>query len=168
LRRTSLNPKLLAHIEHYSQAHRTPWNKALHFVGIPIIAIGLFGLLSQISLRIGAPRAAFEPNLGWIVLLVFAVHYVCWDWRAAIGPIVALSLCYACGSELSAWILAPMLLVGVVLHVIGHFRFEHKPPSLLSAPVAVIEAPAWLLAVWLGWKPASPGSQVPGEPSIPS
>jgi uncharacterized membrane protein YGL010W len=51
------------------------------------------------------------------------------------------------------WYTAVLFAVGATLHTIGHTFFEHKPPSIFSNPIAVVEAPAWLIAIVIGWRP---------------
>ena len=76
--------------------------------------------------------------------------YVWLDWRIGSLVIALFCGCYVAGSGLSADLLAALIAVGVAAHVLGHYGFEGKPPALLSNPMAVLEAPAWLVLTWSG------------------
>ena len=45
-----MTPVLQAHFSDYSAFHRTPGNKACHYVGIPMIVLSLFALLARVPL----------------------------------------------------------------------------------------------------------------------
>src|SRR5262249_46860854 len=94
--------------------------------------------------------AALRPNLAWVVLFVAALWHLKRDWIMGCLTFALLCACYAVGSMLSSQLLLPLLGVGITAHAVGHYVFERKPPLVFSAPVAVLEAPAWLLAVWTG------------------
>jgi uncharacterized membrane protein YGL010W len=138
---------LQAHVGAYAESHRTPVNKALHYVGIPLAAIGILGLLAKVPLP-GFTYSTWYPDSSWLALTVAGVWYIYNDWKTGLVPLAALMSCYAIGTLLHGWILIAMSALAVVFHVIGHYAFEGKPPALLSRPVALLEAPAWLLATW--------------------
>jgi uncharacterized membrane protein YGL010W len=150
MRRPSLTTRLRPYVEDYAHSHRTPVNKALHFLGIPLLTVASLGLLSRLALPTGAEVAALEPNAAWAVLLGAGAWYVLLDWRTGLLTLTALAGCYAAGTFLTAGVLAGLFGAGVVAHVVGHYGFEGKPPALLSNPAAVLEAPLWLLATWTG------------------
>ena len=150
MQRPSLTPRMRPYVEHYARSHRTPVNKALHFAGIPLLAVGSLGLLSKLGLESGVGVAALEPNAAWAVLLGAGVWYVLLDWRTGLLALTGLAGCYAAGTLLTAGALACVFGAGLAAHVIGHYGFEGKPPALFSNPVAVFEAPLWLLATWTG------------------
>jgi hypothetical protein len=64
--------------------------------------------------------------------------------------------CYLLSSVLTTGLLCAILGAGVVAHIVGHYGFEHKPPALLSRPIAVLEAPVWLLATCAGLTAGQP------------
>jgi uncharacterized membrane protein YGL010W len=146
----SPHPSWMSHVEGYAKSHGTPINKLLHFLGIPLLAIALLGLLSKLSLQQDGQPPALQPNAAWVVLLGLGFWYLWLDWRMGIPTIVLLVGCYVLGSWLSLAMLLALFGAGAGAHLIGHYGFEGKPPALLSRPVAVLEAPAWLLSIWIG------------------
>ena len=141
-----LSYKLQSHIRLYTESHQAPVNKFLHFVGIPLLLVASLGLLSRISAAQGALPSILQPNAAWIVLLAASVWYMWQDWRSALLMILPILGCYAVGTMLTAEILGGLACVGIAAHMVGHYGFEGKPPSLLTRPVAILEAPAWLLS----------------------
>ena len=146
-----LGPQLSRHVDKYSESHRTPINKKLHYVGIPLAAVSTLGLLSKIAWSGVEVDPWLRPNLA-MLLLVGAGGWYMW-WRPLVGLLLFLVGVggYLVGSMLSVWTLVGMAAVGVVCHFIGHYAFEGKPPQLLTRPVSIIEAPIWLLATLFGW-----------------
>src|SRR5262245_32869705 len=121
--RSSPDPRWQAHVESYAQSHRTRINKLLHFLGIPLIAIALLGLLSKLSVNAEEVMPALRPNAAWVAMLGVGLWYVWLDWKMAILPIMLLVGCYVIGSLLSAGLLAVLLGTGAVAHLVGHFGF---------------------------------------------
>jgi uncharacterized membrane protein YGL010W len=152
-----LEPELKAHVENYAHSHATPVNKALHFLGIPVLMIALLGLIAKVGYDRNA-MPLLQPNLAWPILLFASAWYLRIDRRIGLLSALALIPCYALGCYLSLSILLALLALGIVLHLVGHYGFEGKPPALLSNPIAILEAPPWLLATWAGWKALPPSN----------
>jgi uncharacterized membrane protein YGL010W len=150
LLRLSPTPRLQAHVDRYGQSHRTRPNQILHFIGIPILLVSSLGLLAKVPFPTSGEGAVLQPDAAWVVLLVAGLWYFWVDWR--IAPLVTALFVggYLLGGALTLGPLAALFAAGVVAHVVGHFVFEGKPPALLTRPVAILEAPVWLLAVWIG------------------
>lgn len=154
----SLSPRLRDHVEHYAASHRTAVNKALHFIGIPLLLISSYGLLAKLAMPVTDGNPALQPNLAWAALLVAAYWYLRADGIVGILTLGVVTACYALGSNLGAVALAAMFGAGALLHMVGHYGFEGKPPAFFERPMAVLEAPAWLIACWGGWEPTEPSS----------
>ena len=72
-------------LDAYSESHRHPRNKLLHWIGIPLIAFSLFGLLSLVS------ASGEYMNLATL-LVVGSLLYICssrrdwpWAWPSSSG-----------------------------------------------------------------------------------
>jgi uncharacterized membrane protein YGL010W len=137
---TSLAPALRVHVERYAESHRHPVNRALHAVGIPLLAVASLGLLSRVR-----PFASAGPDAGRLALAAAGVWYLGRDPAAGGAALAALAAGYAVGRRLPPRHLATMLAAGAAIHAVGHYRFEGKPPAVFTRPVAVLEAPVWLL-----------------------
>jgi uncharacterized membrane protein YGL010W len=150
MRRLPFGPRLLKRVEKYGNFHRTPINRALHFAGIPLLGIASLGLLCRASLPLGIGTPALEPNLAWPALVFAAAWYLWIDGAASLFALAVVVLCYAIGSVLPIGVLLGMFTAGTVLHFIGHFGFEGKPPATFSDLRSVLDAPAWLVFVLVG------------------
>ena len=156
-----LSRALLDHVCRYGESHQSRGNKALHFVGIPLLLVASLGLLSKLALPGLAEWPAVRPNAAWLILLL-AVAWYAWQDRR-MGLLVGSTMIggYAVGTPLPIAVLAGLFGTGVVAHVVGHYGFERKPPAFLSRPVAVLEAPAWLLSTLAGLQPEQVCQQPP-------
>lgn len=139
-----------SHVEHYGAAHRARVNQILHFVGIPVLLISSLGLLSKASLPLDWTVPALRPNAAWVVLLGAGGWYLWQDWKVGALLTAAFAGCYVLGSGLTAGLLTALFGAGVAAHAVGHYAFEGKAPAVFSSPVALLEAPAWLLSTWAG------------------
>lgn len=137
------------HIEAYGQSHRNRVNQALHSLGIPAAAIAVLGLMSKLRVR-DWEIAGFRPDAAWAAVFIAGIWYLWCDWRMGLLPFVGLIACYLVGQFLDPWILVSLLVAAALLHIVGHYGFEGKPPALLSRPIAILEAPAWLIALFAG------------------
>jgi uncharacterized membrane protein YGL010W len=153
MQRSALSPELRGYVDRYGQSHRHPVNKALHFLGIPVLAVSSLGLLAQLAVPLSDVPRALQPNAAWLVLLGASAWYLLLDRRVGLCAAAGLVACYAVSSALPLMVLLGLFAAGVVAHVIGHYGFEGKPPALFKSPVAVLEAPAWLLSTWAGIYP---------------
>jgi uncharacterized membrane protein YGL010W len=151
--RVVLSRALTSHVCRYAESHQTRVNKALHFVGIPLLLVASLGLLSKLALPGSAEWPALRPNAAWLLLL-FAVAWYAWQDRR-MGLLVGSAMVggYAVGTPLPVGVLAGLFGTGIVVHAVGHYGFEGKPPAVLSRPIAVLEAPVWLLSTWAGLHP---------------
>ena len=140
-----LTARVRQHVERYDESHRTPGNRTLHFLGIPLLLVGALGLLSKVAVPMSV-WPLFRPNLAWIALLG------CVSWSIWLGGrIGVLSVAiylggYVLGSNLEVPHLVAIIAVGSIAHLVGHYPIERRPPAVLSRPVAVLEALPWFLA----------------------
>lgn len=129
-----MTPELWDRVAEYGESHRTPVNRFLHILGIPLLGIGSLGLLCQLAVPVGAGTAALEPNAGQLALLVALGWYLYFGRWSALPAFLLVVLCYAVGSVLSAWLLVGLWLTGALLHVVGHFGFEGQDAGHLPRP----------------------------------
>jgi Predicted membrane protein len=150
-----LGPQLARHVAKYNESHRNAVNRALHFAGIPLAAIATLGLLSRAAWPAFDVQPWLQPNLAMVVLAVAGGRYLWCNLLAGLILLATGTAGYVLATQLPpAWLLG-MAVASVVCHYIGHYGFEGKPPQLLTRPVAVIEAPVWLMAMFVGLRPSS-------------
>jgi uncharacterized membrane protein YGL010W len=149
-----VTPELRVRVAEYGASHRSPVNRVLHLIGIPLLGVATLGLLCQLAIPAGVGTAALEPNAGQVALLVALGWYLYFGRLKALLAFAFVLVCYAVGSLLSAWVLAGLWLLGAAAHLVGHFGFEGKPPATLRDPRSVLEAPVWLLGLLTGTLPS--------------
>ena len=121
----------------YSESHRNPANKAIHWVCVPLITWSVLALLWAWS-----PIAAY-------VLIGIALVFYAW-----LSPVIAIGML-----GVSVVLLYPLTLLGpntlavavavFVLAWIGQFighKIEGKKPSFFEDIKFLLIGPAWLLA----------------------
>jgi len=121
----------------YSESHRNPTNKAIHWVCVPLVTWSVLALLWAWS-----PIAAY-------VLIGIALVFYAW-----LSPVIAIGML-----GVTVVLLYPLTLLGpntlavavavFVLAWIGQFighKIEGKKPSFLEDIKFLLIGPAWLLA----------------------
>src|SRR5438045_4147781 len=98
--RPPLTPAMRSHVSQYNESHRTPVNRALHFIGIPLFVVATLGLFSKLTWSDSEGPATLQPNAGWIALLMACAVSLWWDWRTGLLATVVYAAGYALGSTL--------------------------------------------------------------------
>lgn len=147
-RMTTQAAQLLAE---YSADHQDPFNRLMHSICVPLIAIALFGLLWAIP--VPGAFIKFSPwlNFGAVALLGLNVYYLRLAPRLGIGMLVAALLV----APLLAWLAAlpvPLWLTSLVVFTvgwigqfIGHY-VEGRRPSFFRDLRFLLIGPLWVLA----------------------
>ena len=141
----------------YAAYHRDSRNIATHFVGIPMIVLGITVLLA---------RAAWDwhgvpVNLAVVCAALSCAYYLRLDLRygavmtALLGAAVAVSLEVA-ALPFAAWLSAGigLFVVGWVFQFVGHV-FEGRKPAFVDDLMGLIIGPLFVLAeagFLLGWR----------------
>ncbi len=128
----------------YGDHHRNRLNKLTHFVGIPTIALALFGLGSKIELFRLPNGMRFD--LGVALAIALVAVYLAWHRGLALGIGLLFVPLYLAGSALPAAWLWPILAVGVALQYLGHFVFEGRAPAFHRNLVHTLVGPLWVAA----------------------
>lgn len=130
----------------YSDSHRHPVNKRLHWLCVPPIVITVFGFLRALPVGDGLVNAATVTGL------LTLIYYALLSWRLMLGlvPVTAavLLLVDASHAALGPWHL-PLMFGIFVLAWIGQFvghRVEGKKPSFFKDVQFLMIGPLWLLA----------------------
>jgi uncharacterized membrane protein YGL010W len=139
---------LVDQLSNYAKYHRDRRNIATHFVGIPMIVMGIDALLARPSIEV----------IGWsitpalLVTIVTVGYYLALDRRLGVVMGAALSLTLCVGSvvasqSLGLWLLGSGVLFigGWIIQFIGH-AFEGKKPAFADDLVGLVIGPLFVVA----------------------
>lgn len=138
-------------LQEYSESHRDPTNKTLHWICVPIIVVSLIGLLW--SVPVPAPWREISPLLNWgsMFLAASVVYYLAMSWSLALGMalFVGLVVWSIVGLQNLPWPLWGVCLALFVAAWIGQFighRYEGRRPSFFKDIQFLMIGPLWLLS----------------------
>jgi uncharacterized membrane protein YGL010W len=139
---------LEAHLSSYAEYHRDRRNIATHFVGIPMIVLGIEALLARPSIGLGG--VPLSPAL--LVTLGGVGFYLALDRRFGLAMAALTSLALWFGVFLAAQPLAVWLagalglfLVGWVIQFVGH-AYEGRKPAFVDDLVGLLVGPLFIVA----------------------
>ena len=150
----NLKPALESYFKDYASYHRTPGNKALHMVGIPLIATTLFGLLSHLTIGGwgGSPEAVLRLDAGLILWAGATAFYLFLDWRVAVPfALFALGM-YFLGRAIPTPALWAVFVLGWILQFVGHYHYEKKSPAFYKNVEHLLIGPLWVFAFITGFQ----------------
>ena len=139
-------------LQHYEETHSDLTYPAVYWAGVPMVVVGLVGLLWTLPI----PDEFFEisPLLNWgtVFLMASAVYYFIISVSLAIGMLPFL-LCVAgiqvsiADSEFSPLrVSIGLLLAGIICLFMGHRNQKSLLPVVRDLQLMMI-GPAWLLSV---------------------
>ncbi|WP_273456819.1 DUF962 domain-containing protein [Nevskia ramosa] len=130
----------------YSDSHRNPINKRLHWLCVPPIVLTAFGFLRAI------PVGDAQINAATVAGVLTLIYYSMLSWRLMLGlvPVVAivLSLVQISYAALGGWhlpLMAGIFVLAWIGQFIGH-QAEGKKPSFFKDIQFLMIGPLWLLA----------------------
>ncbi len=130
----------------YSDSHRNPVNKRLHWLCVPPIVLTVFGFLRAI------PGGDALINAATVAGVLTLVYYSLLSWRLMLGlvPVVAivLVLVQISYATLGSWhlpLMAGIFVLAWIGQFIGH-QAEGKKPSFFKDIQFLMIGPLWLLA----------------------
>lgn len=132
----------------YDRIHKHPVNRALHVAGVPLVMVGLTGLLSLLP---AARMFGHVLDPMWVGLAAGTTILGRYSWRFALGILAVLVAAYgaAAAAVTALGLYAPVIwvaaaLLGAALHMIGHrvferaaAQFDQHPEFLLAGPLAL-------------------------------
>jgi uncharacterized membrane protein YGL010W len=138
-------------LNEYGQSHQNDFNKAIHWICVPLIMFSLIGLLIHIPF-ISIPQMFF--NWGSVALLLALVYYFTLSYIMFLGfiPIAILilylnwNLIQVCNqNNCNSLILLVIIFIAAWIgQFIGH-KIEGRKPSFLKDLQFLLIGPAWLL-----------------------
>ena len=153
---TLLSPRLQKYFQDYASFHQTRGNRFSHALGIPLIVIGLLGMLGSYPLPLDIsplPQSFFMRLDGGTLLLIFgSLAYAFMDWKITIPFGFMLSGLYFLGRALPFHINVAACTVGWILQGVGHFVFEKKSPAFLKNLTHLLIGPLWVFTKTINYR----------------
>jgi uncharacterized membrane protein YGL010W len=147
---------LLIYYKDYEQFHQTKANKLTHLLGIPFVLFSLVGLLSFVTLWSPAADSLFKIDLGIILVLAGAAFSLKVDYKIGIPFTLYAYLNYLLARHVPLWPLVAIQVLGWVLQLVGHFKYEKKSPAFLTSLEHVFIGPMWILSWVIGYYQPTP------------
>ena len=139
---------LSAHLSQYAMYHRDPRNIATHLVGVPLITLSVFVLLSR-PLHVWHGLALTNACPVALAVLIF---YLRLDLRYALVMALLFGIglqlgCWAADLPLSLWLAVGLggFVLGWVIQIIGHV-YEGRKPAFLDDLSGLLIGPLFVLA----------------------
>lgn len=140
-------PRLNRYFSDYSKFHKTPGNKATHYIGITLIVLSLLGLLSQYGNFQPLGSTSLLRLDAAVGLLVLGLFWYLWlDWKIAIPFIFVLTGMYFIGRALPSHMNWILFIAGWILQGIGHYCFEKKSPAFFKNLTHLLIGPLWIFS----------------------
>jgi uncharacterized membrane protein YGL010W len=139
---------LTEHLSQYALYHRDQRNIKTHYIGIPLIILAIFSLLSLPLVSVAG--IMLTPAL--LLFIATALFYFRLDLRFGLVMLLFSGSCFAVATYLAAqpfavWLGCSLLLfvIGWVLQFIGHY-YEGKKPAFVDDIVGLFVGPLFVVA----------------------
>ena len=137
------------HLAQYAAYHQDRRNVATHFVGIPLIILGIVFALSTVSFAVGESNI----TLAWIVSLAACIYYLKLNLSYGILMLVLLMGACAWGADVasmdhSLWIALAAFIVGWIFQFVGHI-WEGRKPAFFDDLMGLLIGPLFVLYEFL-------------------
>ena len=119
----------------YGSYHADRRNRVCHAFGIPLIVLGIMGLLSLV--RLG------PVDLAALAAVAVLIYYAAIDLRGALLSLVVFALLYATAIHLTWQVNLAAFVLGWVFQLVGH-RFEGTKPKFLENLVYLLIGPLYI------------------------
>jgi uncharacterized membrane protein YGL010W len=130
----------------YENYHRNPRNKALHFLGVPLVTFALFVPMGWVRVELWGVTI----TLGALFSLAVLVYYFLIDFASAVGSffvfgallwVADVVACLPFSTSLIIFLVS--LLTGTAIQLLGHY-FEGRKPALLDNVFQIFTAPLFV------------------------
>ncbi len=135
----------------YSADHQNPFNRLMHSICVPLIAIALIGLLWAIPVPEALAPASPWVNFGTVALAGLTVYYLRLAPRLGFGMLLAALvvvplLAASARLPMPLWLTALVVFtLGWIGQFIGHY-VEGRRPSFFRDLRFLLIGPLWVLA----------------------
>lgn len=138
-----MTPALKAHFTDYAAHHGTPGNRLCHFIGIPLIVLCVFALLSKVPL---IPLGSFTLTVAEVLLVGVTLFALTLDAPLALVMFAVTALLLVPARLLPLLPTVGLFVFGWILQFIGHYVYEKRSPAFYDNLVHLLVGPLWILA----------------------
>ncbi len=131
--------------EDYQSHHHAAGNKYCHMAGIPLIILGLVGLVSVPVFRVGP----WPVEAALLLVLVTGLVYISLDWKLGSAMVGANLALYFAGRLLNWKVALAVFLLGWIFQFIGHGVYEKRRPAFYKNITHLLIGPLWVLNHWV-------------------
>lgn len=139
-----MTEEIKSKFEDYASYHTHKLNRVTHYIGIPLIAFSLIGLLAQVQF--------LGFDLGWVLCGIAFVFYYLADSNLALLFFPILLIFYYFSHSLPLNVLIAMHVAGWVSQYIGHLAFERKSPAFYKNIEHLLVGPVWIYSKLIKYK----------------
>ncbi len=125
----------------YQEHHRTSGNKYCHMAGIPLIILGLLGLLSIPLFRLGT----LTVDVALLLVLAMGIVYLWLDARLGAAMFVATLVLWLVARMLGWQFALGVFVVGWIFQFVGHGVYEKRSPAFYKNLAHLVVGPLWVL-----------------------
>jgi uncharacterized membrane protein YGL010W len=119
----------------YGSYHQDGRNRVCHVIGIPLILVGVMGMLHE--------RSIGPVDLAALAAVATLAYYAVIDLRGALVSAVAFAVLYAVAVHVSWQVGLGAFVLGWVFQLVGH-RFEGSKPKFLENLVYLLIGPLYI------------------------
>ena len=138
-----MSPALRAHFSDYAAFHGTPGNRACHYIGIPLIVVSLYALLSAVPLF---ALGSYTVTLAEVLLAGATLYYLRLDPVLAALMLAASVLLLYVGRRMPLGLAIALFVVGWIFQFVGHYVYEKRSPAFYRNLAHLLVGPLWILA----------------------
>jgi len=120
----------------YASYHMDPRNRIFHSFGIPLIVLGVMGLLSQVHLG--------PLDLALVVAAAVIAYYAVIDFGGALLCLLVFAALYAIAVHLPWQLNLTAFVAGWVCQLVGH-RIEGTKPKFLENLIYLLIGPLYIV-----------------------
>lgn len=143
-----MNPVLVDQMAIYAAYHRDRRNKATHFVGVPVIVLGILVPMGWARLEVGdaSVSLALAFVLAMICIYAWLDRAIAFVTAAAVLPMLAVAEWLAgLGHQVGGIAAAVLFVAGWIIQLVGH-AYEGRKPALVDNLLQIFIAPIFLAA----------------------
>ena len=146
-------------LQDYASSHRTKGNMITHFIGIPLIILGLMSMLVRLPLLSESFTAAE------VLIILVTIFYFTLDVKLGAVMLIAVLLLDVMARGIgSFWIGFLIFATGWLFQGIGHAIYEKHSPAFFKNLIHLLIGPLFILNEVLHIR--SVGSQTPTQSRI--